>query len=621
MWSIGLIDLNTFEAVAIKGADPANEYKGRGEPWFTFPTPPSQYEISEPAATNITPTQDGGKYIEHQGNIFKEIRIAGTVGLRPNPVSNELIPGLSKDTGVVINTPTTIANLAASDVIGNDYRGLRPAEITGLDDITFLRNIFRGYYDLKRRNEFASRIAMVWMCAKESDWYIVEPLSFQTTRDSSNPLSWMYNIQLRTLYRFDVQLAVKRDPLSNIQTANSVWRGVNQAVKDITRAINQIAFAVESVIQLPFDLTNKILNVATSILTALANIRNLESAAEMITRRGLRQFEADSREIRLLATQIKYGQAPGNESIGKRVFGGPSSPTGGDPVPPTDDAALAILRDMVIRSFAMFERTAKRLHAMDLLFESSKQVQVTDYSNRYLEDGEPPATSGSRLDPNNIVVPDSATEVDVVGDIRAIAKQYLGSEEFWKMLVVLNGLKYPYISTVASDGVLAFGDKILIPKRPDEGDLLASTQETLTDADQQELSPVVRKYGRDLRLTDGSSGTDFSDIKVSQRGDLEVIEGIPNVEQAMMIKFSTEQGELALHPTFGARFPIGTKLLLGRIQEFAINTRRTVMSDPRVESLDRLRIFADGDVLNVRAHASLKQSDVKLPVEFAVRRG
>jgi hypothetical protein len=30
------------------------------------------------------PTQDGGQFVEHQGQIYKNIQITGTTGMRPN---------------------------------------------------------------------------------------------------------------------------------------------------------------------------------------------------------------------------------------------------------------------------------------------------------------------------------------------------------------------------------------------------------------------------------------------------------------------------------------------------------------------------------------------------------
>jgi hypothetical protein len=488
-----------------------------------------------------------------------------------------------------------------------------------LDDITFLRNIFRGYWDLKKRNEFANKVVMLWMYAKEGEWYIVEPINFQTTRDSSNPMSWKYAIQLRTLFRFDTIISFKKDRVSDLQKIENLWKSVGQAVQDLTVAINQIVDAIEFAVQLPFNLMGDFLNLATGLLSSIANLRNIGKTASNIKRRALRELESKARELKELTDTIKYGESAGD----KRVFG--STKLGFGTPTPTDDASMSIHRSELRRAFTLIERLSKKLHALDGLFQASKQVMVTDYANRYLDaSGSPQYSGGSAFDPNNISLPDAADEQVVTDTIRGMAKLHLGSEEYWKIIAMFNDLKYPYISVARSENVLQYGDKILIPRLPGSDDITNSTQDTLTDADKENLGHIAKKYGRDLALANDatiSTGDSIADIAVSQRGDLDVIDGVPNVQQAMMIKFSTEQGELATHPTFGAAFPIGTKLGLGRIQEFALNTKRTFLSDDRVADVERLRVYAEGDVIQVGAHVKLKQSDVKLPVNFSVRRG
>jgi hypothetical protein len=615
MYSIGLLDLDSRRAVAIDQADPAYNYVGRGDPWFRFPTPPKTYEISEPAATVVIPTQDGGKFIENQGSIFKDISITGTVGFRPNPITDELIPGLASQTGITVNSPlSNITDPATGRLFNKDERGLNPAEITGLDDITFLRNIFRGYWDLKKNDDRARHIVMIWMYAKESEWYIVEPMAFQTSRNSGNPLSWDYSIQLRTLYRYDMTILVPRDSVSVMQSLNNIWNSIEQVTLDLTVVITQIYSAVEFALQLPFNLVGDFLNLATGLLSSIANFRNIGKTASNIKRKALLNITDKARTLFDYANKLITGQEVGD----KRVFG--SSILGHDAPDPTDDAALDILRNVVRRAFFTTWRLTERLHAMDAIFSAPKQVQVIDYANRYLKYGKPQYLSNSPLDPNNMNIPDSAFEVEVSDTIRGMAKIYLGSEEYWKTLAMINNLKHPYISRQRSDGVLQYGDKILIPKTPETTDI-AGVDDTLTDAEKEALSPVVRKYGRDIALSEGSSGTELADLKTGQNGDLQTIEGVPNVQQAMMIKFSTERGELATHPDFGAEFPVGTKVLLGRIQEFAVNTTATLLSDTRVDRIKRLQIFSEGDILKVSSSVKLKQTESTLPINFAVRRG
>jgi hypothetical protein len=254
------------------------------------------------------------------------------------------------------------------------------------------------------------------------------------------------------------------------------------------------------------------------------------------------------------------------------------------------------------------------------LFSTEKQVVVEDYKRTYNKAGNQ-FNGGSPLNLNNVHIPTSATEQTIMGNetIRGISKRFLGDESYWKMIAIINNLKSPYISSTRRDGVLAYGDKILIPKRPDSGDFTDVQQNSSKDSSSETMSPMLRKYGRDLKLSDGSFGTDFADLQVNAQGDLALIDGVDNINQALMVKLSTEQGELSTHPSFGAKYPIGSKLSLPQLQEFTLNTRRTLLSDPRIESIDSLNAFADGDVVRVSTQLSLRQSNVKLPVEFAVR--
>jgi len=233
---------------------------------YQFTTPPKSYEIVEAAATTIVPTQEGGKFIESHGNIFKEITIAGTVGLRPNPHSTELIPGLAAATGVSLTVPPLFQS--------KDDRGLHPSEKTGFDEIIHLRNIFRHYYDLKSNPDMARKIVMIWMYLKESEIYVVEPISFTTSRDSSNPLGWNYSIALRTIHRFDETLPYIQDPLNFLQSLGAVFDLLNKLTDTIIGAVNQLAAAIDFVANLPANLVNRIMSAASIVVKAVIRLAN-----------------------------------------------------------------------------------------------------------------------------------------------------------------------------------------------------------------------------------------------------------------------------------------------------------------------------------------------------------
>jgi len=594
LFSIGLYNLETLEVVDL--AQELGIWNGIGSggaALYYFTTPPQSYELSEPASTQVIPTQDGGKFVESQGSIFKDIRLGGTVGFRPNPVTSELIPGLEKGTGITLTMPSIVQSFT------NDERGLNPKEVTGFDEITYLRNLFRAYFDIKSSNtELARKVVMVFAYLKESEIYIVEPMAFTTTRDKSSPLSWRYSIVLRTLYRFDATVPFVADPMNIFQAISTLSSTLRKLSQDISRALNQLASLVTFFANLPANLLNNIFSAAMDVLSAVAAVRNAgKSFADTMTMVATTTVMNATAEFRRLFDE-KYGEETTDIQSGE--IG-------------TARHALTTLA-----------RSCEAVLALDRLWEGSKQIEVQDYSKAYLDEvGESPFNAGSPLNVENIQIPETAKEVEVIGgmDIRSLARMYLGDEAKWKVLAILNNLKYPYVSHTSGDGVLAPGDKLLVPYTRELTNEDRSVGRTInSNTNVEGLSPVVRKYGQDLRLSDSSTGTELADLQVGQHGDLDMINGPENVYQAMMIKFSTEQGELPIHPDFGAKYPIGTKLSMIKLQEFLINTRRTCLSDPRIESVLSMRAMAHQDKVFTNAKLRLKDSNFEIPVQFAVRR-
>jgi hypothetical protein len=617
-YALGLWDLVTESAYIVENADPAHKYRNSAG-WFRFPTPPQTYELAENAATNIVATQNGGKFVESQGSLFKDIRLSGTVGLRPNPVDTNLIPSdVANATGLALTIPKSLGFLT------NDERGLPKKEITGFDDITFLRNLFRGYWNLKRNNEWARRIVMIWVYQKDSDIFIVEPMNFTATKDKSNPLSYTYSITLRTLYKYDIALKRVSDPVDGLQDIFNVVGLVKQSLKDITVALTQLTNLVDYIAAIPFRIADTFVGETIDLMRALVNVHNTGTRLNEYGTQAIKNLSDSARTINQLNDILHQQRADNGSNKDAFTFLTPYGAPVSDPnqiVALSNAASESLFKDPLSRATLAIWRAAERLLAGDPLFETVPTATVTDYSNIYNRSGAQ-YTVGSPLDPNNIVIPSSASE-DVVGgneSLRAIAKRTMGDESYWKMLAICNNLKPPYIAAIRGDGVLQDGDKIMIPRRATEDDITGDVTATKTDASMEALSILGKKYGRDIRLSNGSSGTDYADLVVSSRGDLATIEDVANVNQAMMIKTSTERGELAVHPTFGARYPIGSKLSLGQLQEFAINTRTTLLSDPRVKDIAQLRTFAEGDTIRVYAEAVLKQTNVNLPVQFTVRR-
>jgi hypothetical protein len=210
-------------------------------------------------------------------------------------------------------------------------------------------------------------------------------------------------------------------------------------------------------------------------------------------------------------------------------------------------------------------------------------------------------------------------------DIRDIAERLLGSRSDWRILVTLNNLRAPFVSTTGGPGVLKPGDTILYPSdslsfanKAVVGTGNPSPNETANDSNAN--NPLQISYGRDLRLkSEAIGGYEITDVAINQRGDLASIAGIPNIEQALKLKFITEQGELPAHPKFGAKFPSGRKATANAFNDLRIATTRTILSDTRVDSIRDLRFLAVGDTLAVTADLAISNSADVLSTSFALR--
>ena len=609
LYSVGIMNLESLVYISLpRGVDPANRQGGpvynltEGVPaLYEFPIPPQSYELSEPTTTMIIPTQDGGKFIESHGSVFKDIRVSGTVGLRPRPISMGTFSGLNALGGPTLSVPGFLTDFL------KDERGLDPNEITGFDDIIFLRNLFRAYSDLKNNPKMARSVGMVWTYAREGEAWVVEPMNFTVNRDKGNPLSWNYNIQFRTLYFLEARFDYTEDPLSIWQMIRNAINLVNKVALDLVTSINQLNDAVNFLANLPANLLQTVMSAAVQIVSAVATLGNsITSFPRMISQTTVKTAQLYAQQLQVLFEREHPRGTP--SSISR--YSGVDEPWGQKKVAQVREALGALNRGF------------KAFLCMDRLWEVRPQVQVADYTKAYLNARqEPQFTSGSPLAVGNITLPQQAKEVTVlIGDsIRGIAKKYLGDEAFWKQLVILNNLSPPYVSASGGNGVLGPGDKIMVPSSSPQQQLSPSSALN-TDEALAEQSPILKKFGRDIRLVGSAADVGLCDLAVSSRGDLDIIEGVPNVEQAIQIKFSTERGELATHPEFGARYGLGTKATMVSIQEFAIDVRHTMLSDPRVDQITKLKLLTDGDKLMVDASAQLVGGDIQLPISFATRR-
>jgi len=575
-------------------------------PEYFFSVAPRSIDITDPFSTQIVPTQRGGKFVESHGAIIKKVKISGTTGVRPRRgrVGNKL------QTTKVENTP--LVGTAINDITGqakvfldSTQRGIPTGEQTGFDDILFLRNIFRAYSDYRENGLPSNNIVMVWYNAKEGDSWVVEPRDFRVSRTSKSPLGYTYNIQFDTLAPLTGILNVEKDPLTAILATRKVFSRVQEFNQSLRRTFLIVSTQIRRLEGLGVFAQTQILDPIINVTRGLGVIRATGATF------GIRL----AANARLLASEL-------DEAI-DLLTGTPGVEE----------------QDALVRSLRRARITAARILVEPGVRETVNNTSIDKqarYTAAYITGGDSitrarnaPDTGGSSTFVGNLDITANVGQdfVHLNEDIRACAGRLMGDKRKWKALVTVNSLQAPYISVNGEAGTLAPGDPILYPSL--NASINSATLNPVNRTDNESsgkstntLGPVQQTYGRDLRLRSvptSAVGVDLSDLKINQNGDIGSVVGIPNVEQALIVKFSTERGEIPAHPSFGASFPIGSKATISSINDFRIDTISTITSDSRIRDIIRLDFLTYGDVLVVNTNLTLKNATDSLNTSIALR--
>ena len=550
---------------------------------FIFDVNPRAMDLEEPAAVTIVPTQDGGQFIEHQGQIYKNITIAGTMGVRPNRRPGAVIP--------VLGIPNPFASPTT-----NPLTGLPAGEESGFERLIKLRNLFRTYFDRKEDPNTAHSTLLVWQNGKEGEFYIVEPMTFRTRRESSSPISATYEIQLRTIQRFDIEVATLTVDVRTERTALSrLFERTAEYQRKLGQSVRLAEALADRVVGIGQATVNEVITPARTVFDGLANF----------TTSSARVFAVPRNSVALLATSA-LNLATALQGVD-------------DELNAYKQQGISTQLSQAFGAYKQIFRQAAAVQAEDNIFSRSSSDVLTTRSQAYRNpQSGPPRTGGSPTDLQNVSTA-GGTGISAVGNVDTIfslAQRLLGDQARWKELVALNDLKAPYVS-VDGDGkdVLRPGDNILFPATPVPG-----ASEVAIDPRGED--PLEQRLGRDLKLVsyEGAGGLPLLDLEVNNRGDVATIASTENLAQAVELKFSIERGTLPTHPNFGIAAPIGSKALIRSLIAFQIDARGSLLADSRISDVSRLDYNVEGNVLTVKAEIQVAEVDQKLIVSFDGRR-
>lgn len=140
------------------------------------------------------------------------------------------------------------------------------------------------------------------------------------------------------------------------------------------------------------------------------------------------------------------------------------------------------------------------------------------------------------------------------------------------------------------------------------------------------------RWGTDLRLLDDlrhqadrARGRDLSVVHRAETGqaDLESLTGLDDLSQALLLRFLTQQGELAVlgHPDYGSRLheligSLNTESTRNRARMFAL---QALQAEPRVKQVVSLTVRqnpADRDRIDIDARLAAIDFDSPLNLVF-----
>jgi hypothetical protein len=165
-------------------------------------------------------------------------------------------------------------------------------------------------------------------------------------------------------------------------------------------------------------------------------------------------------------------------------------------------------------------------------------------------------------------------------------------------IIILNDLRYPYISEGGGPGIAKPGDKLLIPTSDGRGEEGGATSPS-PGASYSTAEDVI--YGSDLAIDqDRLDRDDVIEVLVDKAhgsDDAQLVRGVPNAVQGITIIINTELGATSIVPDVGVRRPLGTKGTMEHTLMSAIRLREGILSDDRIEGIDSISTVLDGDTL------------------------
>ena len=555
---------------------PKSALASGSSPNFIFPLviPPQSITIDEPFQVNQVQTLYGGLYVEESGVNARTISIEGTTGFQP-----KLLEG----------------NTHAQDIdpkFISHYRKLQDVrktdKLSGQKQFQFLQDrVFRAYADLKRSPIEAKNTELYFHMPHMGEHWRVVPMNFQLTQDADTFPLYKYSIQL---------LAVPAEDDGWRPDSSQSWlQGFRSALTLVRNVLGEVRGALEA------------LNaIADTIAMAIQGIGNLISDVGQIIQAAENFVNGITGIITAPATLISR-TADLIDDV--RSFG------------MTLESVPSTIRNAYENACLELQTAIEQFGTRPDVFQRSVDVErSTSQSQQGLsqdESGSPLSLIPGVIDQYPSVRLQTLTQGQT---LESLAAELLGDVSLWPLIAEVNDLKPPFFSPLGGErlpGTLMIGDEIAIPSR----DPIVAEQGAgpLALGVMPDEGPRAAVMGTDLQLTKTGRTYDLAIDFEHGATDMRLINDIDNVEQAIKTRMRTTLGEHPNFPELGAPKMVGVGNTTINAEISKMRIRETIQSDPRVKSVDGVRLERDADKVFVEVDATIRSVGAVANIQFPVR--
>lgn len=550
---------------------------------FAFVVNPTRYEISEPFQAELTPGEDGTVIAEETGIIIREILLEGTFGLKSRRSNNPLSSKKSKD-----------ATFGLEQL--NPLRKSSNDEKSGTTWFKELRDLFRLYSTMKKDAKTSPFTQLVFHSLKDDDHFLVVPRSFVSPRDSrSNRVHRIFRIQLTAI---DGPKFAAKKPADK-------KKGFFDKINDLSKSLNDARAAFADATADLAKIRRKIGNInalmiqAASVITAVGNfVRGIRSTFILTPIHTVTQVAAAFERA-----------ADDLDALGS---------TDPDTFPEDRDLVIALRSlsqslDQMAQYPEAYETPSSLAAAQSRGTGTATRGSVKGWFSgdlRLTQSDIDNNAAGASVGTRTRVTQGSARDggldlgsfqgvlewvVKRTDSIQSISNETGAPQE---AIIILNDLRYPYISEGGGPGIAKPGSKLLIPTSEARGEDGAPTTPS-PSASYFTAEDVF--YGADLAID--QERLDRDDVieilvdKTHGAEDAQLVRGVPNAVQGISIIINTELGATSVVPDVGVRRPLGAKGTMEHTLMSAIRLREGILADDRIEGIESISTVLDGDTL------------------------